>query len=88
MFVKNNLCKRDSDKYSHEAKKGVWEIRLPIAAQLVDRQADYLVQSGYANIQNLPRNGRLHTAQIPGNVRPSNNLILTDKRATVKELSL
>ena len=35
----------------------------------------------------MPRSGRPHAAQTSDNVQRINNLILVDKRVTVKELS-
>ena len=45
-------------------------------------------ESGHANIRNFPHSCRQHTRQSPENVQHINNLILADKRMTVKELSL
>jgi hypothetical protein len=51
---------------------------LSIAVQLVGGHAHY------ANIRDSPSNGRLHTAHTPDSVQRVNNMVLEDRRMTVK----
>ncbi|KAJ4440364.1 hypothetical protein ANN_08503 [Periplaneta americana] len=43
---------------------------------------------GHANIRDTPRSGRPCTARSPDNEQRVSNLVVADKRVTVKELSL
>ncbi|KAJ9578478.1 hypothetical protein L9F63_005298, partial [Diploptera punctata] len=45
-------------------------------------------ERGHAGIRDNPHSGRPHTAQTPDNVQRVNDVVLADKRITVKELSL
>jgi transposase len=45
-------------------------------------------ESGHANIRDSPRTGSSHTAQTPDNVQRVNDMVLEDKRVTLKEMSI
>jgi transposase len=45
-------------------------------------------ESWHTNIRDSPRTGRPHTTQTPDNVQRGNNMVLEDRRVTVKEMSV
>jgi hypothetical protein len=45
-------------------------------------------ESGHVNIRHSPRTSRRNTAQTPSNVQHVSDMVLEDKRVTLKEMSL
>jgi hypothetical protein len=61
------------------------EMTLSIAILLV---VGVIGHADYGNIWDSPRTGRPHTAQTPDNVQCVNDLVLEDRRVTVKDVSI